>query len=269
MTEDLEKYEARQPTVIPPAETGLTPLTPAGLLEIAVSQGADLDKLEKLMDLQERWEKNEAKKAYVVAMTAFKADPPEILKQTQVEYKKIDGTVTKYKHASLDHVAEQVNVALSKHGLFASWPQSQSESGITVTCKITHVMGHYEETSLTAAADLSGNKNAIQGLGSTTAYLQRYTMLAIAGLAAKGMDNDAEGAITESEPITQANIDKIEELKKKAGIDTPEKEIKFQNRLQELYKTPAIDRLNVDEANDLIRALQEGVKFQAKQKEKG
>ena len=38
--------------------------TPAFVISQAISSGADLDKLEKLLALQERWEANEAKKAY-------------------------------------------------------------------------------------------------------------------------------------------------------------------------------------------------------------
>ncbi len=45
-------------------------ITPQQMLAIAVQQGADLQKLEKLMELQERWEKNQARKAYVAAMAA-------------------------------------------------------------------------------------------------------------------------------------------------------------------------------------------------------
>jgi len=54
--------------------------TPAQLLAIAVDKDADIDKLTKLMELQERWEANEARKAYVQAMNEFKASPPEIFK---------------------------------------------------------------------------------------------------------------------------------------------------------------------------------------------
>jgi len=46
--------------VIQAEPTSLTPMT---LINMAVSQGADTDKLKQLMDLQERWEANEARKA--------------------------------------------------------------------------------------------------------------------------------------------------------------------------------------------------------------
>src|SRR6185437_6864901 len=61
-------------------------VTPMQMLAIAVQQGADMAKLEKLMELQDRWENNQARKAYVAAMSAFKANPPTIVKNKHVEF---------------------------------------------------------------------------------------------------------------------------------------------------------------------------------------
>jgi hypothetical protein len=165
--------------------------TPAQLLNIAIEKGADLEKLEKLMDLQVRWEQNQARKAYHEAMTAFKSNPPEIEKDKKVSYGN-----TKYNHASLANVTAKINSELSKYGLSASWTTAQSEKGVTVTCKISHVLGHSEETSLTAGLDKSGAKNDIQALGSTISYLERYTILALTGLATSEMDDDGQGTAT-------------------------------------------------------------------------
>lgn len=163
--------------------------TPAMLLSLAVEQGADLDRLEKLMQLKLQWETNEARKAYFEAMTAFKANPPEIDKNKKVAYGN-----TKYSHASLWNVTDKINSELSKYGLSASWTTKQTEKEITVTCRISHVLGHFEETSLTALPDNSGAKNSIQALGSTITYLQRYTILALTGLATQDQDDDGAGA---------------------------------------------------------------------------
>jgi len=114
--------------------------TPAALIQAAVAGGADLDKLEKLLDLQLRWEANEAKKAYVLAMAAFQRKPPFIEKDRHVEFKAKTGQLVKYDHATLANVTSKINSALSKHGLSAGWETSQDETGISVTCKITHVM---------------------------------------------------------------------------------------------------------------------------------
>lgn len=153
----------------------------------------DIDKLSKLLDVQERWEKNEAKKAYIEAMAAFKSNPPKIIKNKKVSFKTNAG-ITEYKHATLDNVTDTINQALSKHGLTASWTTKQDSGGVTVTCIITHIFGHSEQTSLTSAPDNSGSKNPIQAVGSAVSYLQRYTLLSLVGLATEGQDDDGRAA---------------------------------------------------------------------------
>lgn len=160
-------------------------ITPDRMLQIAVEQGADLDKLEKLMDLQARWEADQARKAYVQAMSNFRGECPAIDRTRE-------GHNNKY--AGLAETVEQIKELLSKHGLSHSWKTQQDGPQITVTCCVTHSMGHSECTSLTAAPDTSGNKNSIQAIGSTTSYLQRYTLFAILGLASKDQDDDGRGA---------------------------------------------------------------------------
>lgn len=162
--------------------------SPAEMIRMAVSGGADLEKLEKLLALQEKWEANEARKLYHRAMASFKETPLKIMKDKKVKYLQVQ-----YSHASLANVVDQITKELSKNGLSASWNTKQN-GAITVTCKITHVMGHCEETTLTAAADTSGSKNSIQAIGSTITYLQRYTLLSALGLATHDQDNDGAGA---------------------------------------------------------------------------
>lgn len=163
-------------------------VSPAQMIQQAVSGGADLEKLEKLLELQERWEANEAKKAYHRAMTAFKSNPPEIEKDKKVAFGN-----TKYNHATLSNVTRKISAELSKHGLSSSWSVSQNGQ-ISVTCHITHEQGHSEQTTLSAPADTSGSKNAIQSIGSTITYLERYTLLALTGLATNEMEDDGNGA---------------------------------------------------------------------------
>jgi hypothetical protein len=172
----------------------------------------DVDKLAKLLDVQERWEANEAKKAYVEAMAAFKSDPPKIAKDQHVKYNAVE-----YDHASLQNVTSTINEALSRHGLTASWVTNQDKDKITVSCQITHIMGHSESTSLSASPDSSGSKNPIQAIGSTVTYLQRYTLLSLTGLATEEQDDDGRASVPEPEPeqidLTDAQNNFIEELR--------------------------------------------------------
>lgn len=167
-------------------------LAPDGLIQQAIEGKADLDKLERLLIIKERHEANEARKAYHKAMAEFKTDPPKIDKDKTVSYKTNAGTTT-YNHATLANVTEKINAALSKYGLSASW-KTQQNGQIIVTCKITHELGHSEETSLSAASDTSGSKNAIQAIGSTITYLERYTLLALTGLATYEQDDDGKAS---------------------------------------------------------------------------
>ena len=167
-------------------------LTPIELLRIAVSQNANIDQLTKLMDLQDRRERREAKRAYDAAMKAFKAEAPRITKNSRVNFTTSKGT-TDYRHATLDHVCDAVISTLAKHGISHRWKVSQNGEWITVTCILTHELGHSEETSLIGSPDNTGNKNSIQAVGSTVTYLERYTLLAATGLATSDSDDDGRG----------------------------------------------------------------------------
>ena len=168
--------------------------TPADLLRIAVETGADLDRMERLMALQERWEANEARKAFVAAMAAFKAEPMTIFKKKEVGYTTKGGEFVGYKHAELSDVTEVVGPAMSRHGLSHRWDVKQEGKTIMVDCIITHSLGHSEKVTMTGAPDDSGKKNPIQQVASTIQYLQRYTLLAATGMSTKGTDDDGNGA---------------------------------------------------------------------------
>jgi hypothetical protein len=175
---------------ITPTDNRLPSVTPMQMLQVAVERGDDLEKLRQLMDLQDRWEAAQARKAYVAAIAAFKAEPMRILKSKQVN---IPGGA-KFAHATLADVCDGVVAALSKHGLSHKWELMQEGERITVTCILTHEAGHSERTMLSGLPDDSGKKNGIQQIASTVTYLQRYTLMAAVGLAAKDMDNDGRGA---------------------------------------------------------------------------
>ena len=168
--------------------------TPAILISQAIAKGADLDKLEKLLALQERFEENEARKAYHKAMTAFKANLPQIDRNKKIDYAAGGGRV-KYSYATLFNAVDKIIPELSKYGLSMGWSQKQTEKELTVTCRITHELGHSEETSLTGPHDTTGSKNAIQALGSTNSYLERYTFFALLGVAAKDQDDDGQSSV--------------------------------------------------------------------------
>lgn len=167
--------------------TPAQPTTPMEMLSLAVSQGADLDKISKLMDLQERWEAGNAKRAFVQAMSNFKAETINVTKDK-------DNAQYKSKYVSLGNLVNTVTPFLSKHGLSVRWDIDQA-AGISVTCVMTHILGHSESVSFVAPPDKSGQKNPIQEIKSAVTYAKACTFESICGLAStdQNMDDDGNG----------------------------------------------------------------------------
>jgi hypothetical protein len=190
--------------------------TPADLLRIAVEGGADLDRLEKLMGLQERWEAKEAKRAYDAAFAAFKAEAITILKGRKVT----DGPLKGKSYAELHDIVNAVTPALSKHGLSSSWKLTIDEKDwMQVTCYLRHVNGHEESVSMGGPPDAGGAKNAIQARASTKTYLERYTLKAITGLSEQDDDDDGRGNQRADMAVRDGWITKAKEAKTAADLE--------------------------------------------------
>ena len=103
---------------------------PYALVAMAVQQNFPVEKLEKLLDLQERWEKNEARKAYFVAMASFSSNLPEVFKDKHVQYKTKTGSVVDYDHATLGNISATIGEHLGKFGLKHAWKTKQRATKI-------------------------------------------------------------------------------------------------------------------------------------------
>lgn len=206
---------------------------PPALLALAIQKDVDVERLGKLMELQERWQASEAKKSFTTAMAEFKKNPPQIIKDMHVEFQTSRGK-TSYNHASLGNVTASVTEALSNHGLSTRWETTQTDTLVSVKCIITHVDGHSESTQLSSKPDDSGGKNHIQAIGSAVTYLQRYTLLTITGLATNEFENDGRGL--------KGSGEKTEEQKKQKQTNHDnEFKISINNIMKELNRKTGSD----------------------------
>lgn len=163
------------------------PATPSMMLATAVERGASLEYVEKLMALQERWEANEARKAYNEAMAGFKGAAVKVIRSKKIT----DGPLKGKKHADLFAVVDAATHALSEHGLSATFRVlDDSKDWIRIACRISHVAGHSEETAFGGPVDIGPGRNAIQARKSSVTYLERITMLLALGLAEQDADDD-------------------------------------------------------------------------------
>lgn len=151
----------------------------------------DVAKLNALLEMKERWDANEARKAFSVAFSAFRTEAVQVIKGRTVT----DGPLKGKSYAELYSVVNAVTPALSKHGLSASWRLTKDEKDwLEVTCTLKHVLGHSESVSMGGLPDTGGAKSPIQARASAITYLERYTLKAVCGVAEQNDDNDGNGA---------------------------------------------------------------------------
>lgn len=194
-------------------------LTPMQILNrVLMDPTVSIEKLEKVMNMAERWEANEARKAFDEAMAAAKAEIPVIVKNREVDYTSQKGR-TNYRHEDLGEIARSVDPILARHGLAYRYRTEQDSGTVKVTCIVSHRDGHYEENALSAGYDQTGNKNSIQALGSTTTYLQRYTLKSALGLAVSSDDDGRGSGERNNAPVSENQLNQLIALADEVGAD--------------------------------------------------
>lgn len=170
--------------------------SPSQLIQQAVQSGATVETLEKLMDLQERHEANEAKKAFHEAMQQFQQIKPELKKTQKVSYSTKSGGKTEYNFCPLSEIEKSLKEPLGQCHLSYRFENTvdHENNRFGVRCIVSHVQGHSESTEMEAPMDDSGGKNQIQQIGSTTTYLQRYTLISAFGLVTADEDDDGQSS---------------------------------------------------------------------------
>lgn len=222
--------------------------TPMSMIERAVEKGADVEMIEKLMELAERYDQNVGRRAFDQAIAAAKAEIPSIRKNKTVDFTSAKGR-THYRHEDLAEIARTVDPILSKNGLSYRYRTTQDARTVTVTCILSHKDGYSEETTLSAAADDSGNKNHIQAVGSAATYLQRYTLKMALGLAASE-DDDGRRAET-VETINADQFFALQGLMERAEAD--------EAKLLQFLGADSLDTLNLKQFDTAMAALRKKI----------
>lgn len=159
---------------------------PQQLIQLAIQSGADVDKLERLLDMQERWERRESEKAFNAAMAKFQSECPRIVKSKQAHG---------YKYAPLGDIQAQIKDKARECGLSWRWEtKDQSKEQVTVSCIITHIDGFSRSTDSIAFIDEPNKmQSRTQMIGVATTYAQRYSLIGALGLSTA--DDDMDGRL--------------------------------------------------------------------------
>lgn len=156
---------------------------------LAKDPAVDVDKLERLIQMQERIMKHQAKSAFDAAFAAMQAAIPQIDEKSKVIVK---GTL-RSTYASLEDIHEAIKPVLTQHGMSirhrTEWPADRPKV-IRIVGILSHVQGHSEESSFEAPMDQSEFRSDIQSMASTVSYGRRYTTLDLLNIATRHADND-------------------------------------------------------------------------------
>ena len=215
------------------------------MIHLAIQQGAGIEQLERLWDMQLKYEANEAKKAYHFAMSEFKKERIVITKDK-------DNAQYKSKYTSIGNLVDSVTPILGKHGLTHKWDISQEGDMITVTCVSTHALGHSEKVSMQAPSDKSGAKNPIQQIKSTRTYLQAATFESLFGLASTDANCDDDGN-------GYGNVATIDEKQQGQIIDMMLSKNVNESQFLAWLKVKSVEDIPADKFGYVIKTL-EGVK---------
>src|SRR5688572_28060524 len=121
---------------------------------LAKDPNVSVEKLEGLVELQERAEARTAKAVFAAAFAAMQGEIPVITKHGEI---KVNDAV-RSKYARLEDIDRIVKPILMKHG-FAITHKTKFDNNVKVISVLMHSAGHTEETEFVSAPDSSGGKN--------------------------------------------------------------------------------------------------------------
>lgn len=149
----------------------------------------DIDKMERLMQMQERVMERQAKTAYATAMAAAKAEIMPVVRNKRNDQ-------TKSNYADLAAIADAIDPIITKHGFSLTFDTDEcpKPNHQRVVCDVFHSSGHTRRHHADIPDDGAGfkgtaNKTATHAFGSSNSYGRRYLKIMIFDVATKD-DND-------------------------------------------------------------------------------
>lgn len=185
---------------------------------LACDPNVDVDKLERLMQMNERALMRQAEAVFASALADMQQELPSIAEKGDAS--------GRYTYAKWEHINTAIKPILHRHGFALSFRTNFAE-GIEVTAVLSHKSGHSERTAIKLPADGSGNKNAVQAVASSVSYGKRYTAGALLNLTSHGEDDDAYAAGDRSAPITEEQEGELSKLVQSLPADRQEAFMKW------------------------------------------
>ncbi|WP_175869145.1 ERF family protein [Bartonella gabonensis] len=179
------------------------------ILERALENDVDMDRLERLLQLRDKEIERQNYQSFVSDLSAM-----------QTEYQKIHKNATNphtnSKYATLDKYIDAIKEPLAKyHFSLSAKIKEQGSNDITVEMTLRHPTGNEISTEGRFPYDSTGKKSDIHAFGSAITYARRYLLGMLLNVASKEDDKDGnkEDDTDENPPIKKACPQHINEIR--------------------------------------------------------
>ncbi|MEL6218511.1 MAG: ERF family protein [Pseudomonadota bacterium] len=191
----------------------------SGLIERVLSNpDLPLDRVQQVLDMREKVQAEEARKAFYDAMAAAKTKIMPVARDRHNEQ-------TRSTYARLEAIARAIDPIIARHGFSMSFRTDASpiEGHYRITCELGHRQGHTKSYHADIPSDQVGikgsvNKTKIHAFGSSITYGRRYLKLLVWDIATEDDDGNAAGR-GEVETISEDQARELETLILNVGAD--------------------------------------------------
>lgn len=204
---------AEKHIAVPPVETA------AGIVAVieraAMNPDVDIEKMERLLAMQERILDRNAESAFAAAMTSVQSKLPTVFRAS-------DNTQTGSKYAKHEAMAKAIKPIYTAEGFSITFSEGDSpkEKHVRILGILRHSSGHKELHHVDIPLDIAGikgtvNKTETHATGSTFSYGRRYLTLLMFDVAT-GDDNDGNGP---ADTITEEQAANLQALIEEVGAN--------------------------------------------------
>jgi hypothetical protein len=191
---------------------------PTSFMAMALEKNVTPEQIEKMLALQERWDANNARKAYAGDFAKAQAEIGPVVK-------KATNPQTKSKYALLEDVIDVTQPIYTKYGFSIIFYEGETvkPEHVRINADVIHFLGHKETYYYDVPMDgkgIQGNANMtkIHAKASSVAYGRRYLMYMIWNVSTHDDDGNLGGERS-VEYITETQISTITDMVNSKNID--------------------------------------------------
>ena len=247
-----ERTEPATPATVEQHPASDTTALIAMIERVALNPAIDIDKMERLLEMQERILDRNAKTAFTSELAQMQPKLPVVDRKGNITIHKKDAekvpanVIQSTPYALWEDINDAIRPHLAEHGFALSFRIKKESDRVEVTAILSHREGHSEETMLSLPMDSTGSKNNVQAIGSSTSYGKRYTACALLNITSRGEDDDG-GAASNTEVISDEQRKRLLDMLDSTGSDVA----KFCTFFK-IDAVPALPAKRFDEAMKLL-----------------